>query len=114
MGVFASLPWVALFCMVFVAGEIADRVLRSTGSVWHARVPAAIAGFIISAGALILAAATPNIPLMVLLLCISLGAIGLTQVSIWSSCRDIGGAGYWRRNGLGQLPRQLLRLCSGP
>lgn len=92
MGVFASLPWVALFCMVFIAGGIADRVLRSTGSVWHARVPAAIAGFIISAGALILAAATPNIPLMVLLLCISLGAIGLTQVSIWSSCQDIGGA----------------------
>ncbi len=92
MGIFASLPWVALFCMVFIAGGIADRRLHATGSAWHARVPAAIAGFVISAGALILAAETPNIPLMVALLCISLGAIGLTQVSIWSSCQDIGGA----------------------
>lgn len=92
MGIFASLPWVALFCMVFIAGGIADRVLRATGSLWHARVPAAVAGFIVSAGALILAAATANVPLMVALLCVSLGAIGLTQVSIWSSCQDLGGA----------------------
>ncbi len=26
MGIFASLPWVALFCMVFIAGGIADRL----------------------------------------------------------------------------------------
>ena len=92
MGIFAALPWVALFCMVLIAGGLADRRLHATGSVWHARVPAAIAGFIISAAALILAAETPNIPLMIALLCLSLGAIGLTQVSIWSSCQDLGGA----------------------
>ncbi len=92
MGIYASLPWVALFCMVFLAGGLADRVLRATGSVWRARVPAAIAGFVISAAGLILAAETANIPLMMLLLCVSLGAIGLTQVSIWSACQDIGGA----------------------
>ena len=92
MGIFAALPWVALFCMVFIAGQLADRRLRATGSVWHARVPAAISGFIISAAALILAAETPDIPLMMVLLCLSLGAIGLTQVSIWSACQDLGGA----------------------
>jgi ACS family glucarate transporter-like MFS transporter len=92
MGIFASLPWVALFCMVFIAGALADRILRATGSVWHARVPAAIIGFVVSAGALILAAETANIPAMLALLCVSLGAIGLTQVSIWSSCQDLGGA----------------------
>jgi ACS family glucarate transporter-like MFS transporter len=92
MGIYASLPWVALFCMVFLAGGMADRILRASGSVWRARVPAAIAGFVISAVALILAAETVNIPLMVVLLCVSLGAIGLTQVSIWSACQDIGGA----------------------
>ncbi len=92
MGIFASLPWVALFCMVFISGGIADRVLQATGSPWRARVPAAIAGFVVSAGGLILAAETTNIPLMMALLCVSLGAIGLTQVSIWSSCQDIGGA----------------------
>ena len=55
MGIYASLPWVALFVMVFVAGWIADRVERMTGSVWKARVPAAIIGFVISAAALIVA-----------------------------------------------------------
>jgi len=92
MGIFASLPWVALFCMVFIAGGIADRVLRASGSVWRARVPAAIAGFAISAGAMILGAEAANVPLMMALLCLSLGAIGLTQVSIWSACQDLGGA----------------------
>ena len=92
MGIYASLPWVALFCMVFLAGGLADRVLRATGSVWRARVPAAISGFVISAAGLILAAETANIPLMVVFLCVSLGAIGLTQVSIWSACQDLGGA----------------------
>lgn len=92
MGIYASLPWVALFGMVFLAGGLADRVLRATRSVWAARVPAAMTGFLVSAAALILAAETANIPLMMVLLCVSLGAIGLTQVSIWSACQDIGGA----------------------
>jgi ACS family glucarate transporter-like MFS transporter len=92
MGIYASLPWVALLCTVFVAGALADRVLERSGSVWAARVPAAIAGFVISAAALIIAADTANIPLMMALLCVSLGAIGLTQVSIWSACQDLGGA----------------------
>jgi ACS family glucarate transporter-like MFS transporter len=92
MGIYASLPWIALFCMVFIAGALADRILRATRSVWRARVPAALIGFIVSAGALILAAETANIATMMALLCVSLGAIGLTQVSIWSSCQDLGGA----------------------
>lgn len=90
MGIFSSLPWVALFIMVFVAGWLADAVQRATGSVWLARVPAAMAGFIISAGALILASRAPGIGMMMTLLCISLGAIGLTQVSIWSATQDLG------------------------
>ncbi len=92
MGIYASLPWVALFAMVFVAGGVADRALRAGGSVWRARVPAALAGFVISAAGLILAAESANLPLMMALLCVSLGAIGLTQVSIWSACQDLGGA----------------------
>jgi ACS family glucarate transporter-like MFS transporter len=90
MGIYASLPWVALFVMVFVAGALADAIERATGSVWMARVPAAMAGFVISAAALILASRTPNVALMMTLLCVSLGAIGLTQVSIWSATQDLG------------------------
>jgi ACS family glucarate transporter-like MFS transporter len=92
MGVYASLPWVALFVMVFVAGWVADGILRVTGSVWQARVPAAMLGFVVSAGALIAASRAPDIVVMMVLLCVSLGAIGLTQVSIWSATQDLGGS----------------------
>jgi ACS family glucarate transporter-like MFS transporter len=90
MGVYASLPWVALFVMVFVAGWIADAVQRATGSVWKARVPAAILGFVVSAAALIVASRAPDLVTMMALLCVSLGAIGLVQVSIWSATQDLG------------------------
>ena len=92
MGIYASLPWVALFAMVFVTGALADRILRRTGSVWAARVPVAVAGFAVSAVALIAASRAPQVWLMMLLLCISLGAVGLTQVSIWSATQDLGRA----------------------
>jgi ACS family glucarate transporter-like MFS transporter len=90
MGFYASLPWVALFIMVFVTGALSDRILRVTRSVWAARVPVAMAGFAISALALIAASRASQIWLMMLLLCISLGAVGLTQVSIWSATQDLG------------------------
>jgi ACS family glucarate transporter-like MFS transporter len=61
MGIYASMPWVALFVMVFVTGALSDRILRRTGSVWAARLPVAIAGFAISALALIAASRTPQI-----------------------------------------------------
>jgi ACS family glucarate transporter-like MFS transporter len=76
--------------MVFVAGRVADLIERRTGSIWHARVPAAMIGFVVSAGALIAASRTADVPLMMGLLCVSLGAIGLTQVSIWSATQDLG------------------------
>jgi ACS family glucarate transporter-like MFS transporter len=90
MGVYASLPWVAMFVVVFAGGAFADRVLVRTGSVWAARVPAAVAGFLIGAGALILASQAASVPLMVALLCVSLGGIGLTQVSIWPATQELG------------------------
>ena len=90
MGIYASLPWVSLFVMVFVAGWIADRVLRATGSIWAARVPAAMVGFVVSAVALIFASRAPDLVVMMCLLCVSLGAIGLAQVSIWSATQDLG------------------------
>ncbi len=92
MGVYASLPWVSLFAMVFVTGALSDRILHRTNSVWAARVPVAMAGFVISALALIAASRAPQVWLMMSLLCVSLGAIGLTQVSIWSATQDLGRA----------------------
>lgn len=89
MGFAASLPYVALFVMVFVTGQLADRVYQRTGSIWAARVPIAIAGFLISAGFLIIASRIANPVLMIIALMISLGGIGLTQVSIWSATQDL-------------------------
>ncbi len=92
MGLYASLPWVSLFVMVFATGALSDRILQRTGSVWAARVPVAMAGFVISALALIAASRAPQVWLMMTLLCVSLGAVGLTQVSIWSATQDLGRA----------------------
>jgi ACS family glucarate transporter-like MFS transporter len=90
MGIYASLPWVAMFCSVFAMGALADLILRRTGSVWATRVPTAIGGFVVSAIAFMLAAHAPGVPLMMVLLCISLAAIGVTQVSIWPATQDLG------------------------
>ena len=92
MGLYASLPWVSLFVMVFVTGAVSDHILRHTGSVWAARVPLAVIGFVVSALALIAASRAPQVWLMMMLLCVSLGAVGLTQVSIWSATQDLGRA----------------------
>ena len=90
MGIYASLPWVAMFISVFATGALADVILRRTGSVWATRVPLAMAGFVVSAIALMLAARTPGVPLMMALLCVSLASVGVTQVSIWPSTQDLG------------------------
>jgi ACS family glucarate transporter-like MFS transporter len=92
MGIYASLPWVAMFASVFLTGALSDSILRRSGSVWTARVPLAMAGFVVSAVALIVAALTPQIVPMMALLCLSLGAVGVTQVCIWPSTQDLGGA----------------------
>ncbi len=89
MGFASSLPWVALFVMVFVTGALADSVYRRTGSKWASRVPFAMAGFIISALFLILGSRATSPVLLIIFLMISLGAIGLTQVSIWSATQDL-------------------------
>ncbi len=91
MGIYASLPWVAMFAAVFLTGALGDAILRRSGSIWAARVPLAMGGFVIGALALILAALTREIVPMMALLCVSLGAVGVTQVSIWPSTQDLGG-----------------------
>ena len=89
MGFAASLPWVALFVMVFVTGRLQDRTLRRTRSKWAARVPFAITGFVVAAAFLIVASRVVNPALMIVCLMVSLGAVGLTQVSIWSAVQDL-------------------------
>ncbi len=91
MGYAASLPWVALFVMVFVVGAWQDRVLARTGSKLRSRTPFAVSGFILAAAFLIIGSQIASPWLMMLCFMISLGSVGMVQVSIWPSCTDLGG-----------------------
>ncbi|MDA8205772.1 MAG: MFS transporter [Thermaerobacter sp.] len=91
MGFAASLPWVALFTMVFVTGAWQDRVFARTGSKTKSRTPFAVMGFILAAVFLIIASRVQVPWLMIVFLMGSLGAVGLVQVSIWPTCTDLGG-----------------------
>jgi MFS transporter, ACS family, glucarate transporter len=90
MGMYASLPWVAVFLAVFVAGIICDRILKKTNSVYWARTPVAMVGFIVSALALIAASRATNISSVIGLLCLSFAAVGFVQVTVWSAAQDLG------------------------
>jgi ACS family glucarate transporter-like MFS transporter len=90
LGFFSSLPWMILLLVVFAASAIADRVFRRTGSLWLARVPAAVAGYLIAALCLWLASqATATAPALALL-ALGLGGMGFVQASTWVTMQDVG------------------------
>jgi ACS family glucarate transporter-like MFS transporter len=88
----ATLPYIALFIMVFVAGKLQDVVYQRTGSVFLARVPFAVVGFLLSSSLLIAASLVTDAGILIVCLTLSLGALGLVSVSIWSSCANMGGS----------------------
>lgn len=90
MGIYASLPWVAVFIAVFAAGNLCDRILKRTNSVYWARTPVAMGGFVISALALVAAARAADIGVVIGLLCLSFAAVGFAQVAVWSAAQDLG------------------------
>lgn len=90
MGFYASLPWVAVFLAVFVAGFVCDRILKKTNSVYWARTPVAMVGFVVSAIALIGASRATDIASVISLLCLSFAAVGFVQVTVWSAAQDLG------------------------
>lgn len=92
MGIYASLPWVAVFIAVFLAGKVSDNILKRTGSVYWARTPIAMIGFIVSAAALIGASRAATMPVVIALLCLSFAAVGFVQVVVWSAAQDLGKA----------------------
>lgn len=91
-GLYAALPWVAVFAAVFVAGTFSDWLLRKTGSTWWARTPVAMTGFLVSALALMAAARADSIAVVIGLLCLSFAAVGFVQVVVWSATQDLGPA----------------------
>jgi len=89
MGFAASLPWIAVFVAVFAAGIVCDKILKRTQSVWAARVPVAMAGFLVSAVTLCLASFAVNIAAVIGFLCLSFAAVGFVQVVVWSATQDL-------------------------
>jgi ACS family glucarate transporter-like MFS transporter len=77
-----------MFVMVFTTGAVTDRLLRATNSLWATRVPLAVGGFIVAALFLVIAARASGPWTTVALLCVSLGAVGVVWVEIWSACQD--------------------------
>lgn len=87
MGFLAALPWGAMMLTVFVASVLNDRLFVT----WSQRTKVAIGGFIVAAAALAVGALTPDNAWMLVLLCVSLGAVGVVQVQVWAGCQDLGG-----------------------
>lgn len=92
MGVYASLPWIAVFLAVCVSGYVCDRVLKRTGSVYWARTPMAMGGFVVGGLALVAASLATKMFAVISLLCLSFAAVGFVQVVVWSATQDLGRA----------------------
>jgi ACS family glucarate transporter-like MFS transporter len=75
---------------VFAAGIVCDKILKRSQSVWAARVPVAMAGFLVSAVTLCLASVAVNIAAVIGFLCLSFAAAGFVQVVVWSATQDLG------------------------
>jgi ACS family glucarate transporter-like MFS transporter len=92
LGIFSSLPWMILLLVVFAASVIEDAVLKRTKSVWLARVPPAMFGFVIAAVGLWLTAKTSSTGTALALLAMGLGGMGFVQASTWSTIQEVGGS----------------------
>jgi MFS transporter, ACS family, glucarate transporter len=90
MGMYASLPWASVFLAVFAAGYLSDRLLKKAGTMYWARTPVAMLGFVVSAAALIGSAFASTVHATIALLCLSFAAVGFVQVAVWSATQDLG------------------------
>jgi ACS family glucarate transporter-like MFS transporter len=75
---------------VFLAGIVCDRILKRTQSIWLARAPVAMTGFVVSAITLIAASRATTMPFVIAFLCLSFAAVGFVQVVVWSAAQDLG------------------------
>jgi ACS family glucarate transporter-like MFS transporter len=91
LGIFSSLPWMILLLVVLGASIAEDNILKRTASIWLARVPAAILGFLIAGAGLWLTAHTTSTGMALALLALGLGGMGFVQASTWSTIQEVGG-----------------------
>jgi len=114
MGVNASLPWGGAVRHGVRAGWAGGRRPAGDGLVWMARCRPRWSASSSAAAALIAASRAADVVAMMALLCVSLGAIGLVQVSIWSACQTWDAAPpAWSRAGRTAGATRRLRRPGG-
>ncbi len=122
MGWVFGLPWFCLYLSVLASGTLADLVLSRSGSVWLARTLPGALGSALGGIALEAAALAPGTAATVAALCISLAAVGVCQVSIWSTVQGLtaehagilsGWTGFWGNLGGGIAPIGIAYALRG-
>lgn len=93
MGIWASFPWIALMAMVFVAGFISDRIANGSHSErqYTMRTITAMAGIAVTSLGLYIAAHTASAGMNIFWMSVSLGALGFSMSSSWSTVISLGG-----------------------
>ena len=90
MGFAVSYPWIAILLTTFFGGRLSDMLVSKGYSKFKARTIPAIIGLIVSGISFYMAgnAITPNESIVWLI--ISLGFLGFTYISGYTSCQDLG------------------------
>lgn len=93
MGIWASFPWIALMAMVFVAGFISDKIANGKHSErqYSMRTFTAMAGVAVTSIGLYIASQTPSAEANIFWMSVSLGALGFSMSSSWSTVISLGG-----------------------
>lgn len=89
-GFATSLPWLTALCATPIGGLLSDRLTVRYGEVQSARILIMV-GYSISGILLLVAAAVHGRLLAVLALCISLGALYMSESSFWTTATSIAG-----------------------
>lgn len=92
MGWLVGMPSVFLWGAAFVAGPISDGLLRTTGSVWAARVPLGCLGCVVAGLATGATDWFQGVGPMTVCLCLSFVGVGFAQVALWSVVQDLSGS----------------------
>lgn len=92
LGFLSGVPWMGMVGGVILMGAVQDFIYKKTRSVLYTRVPLAIAGLCLAGGGMYSAGTTEELSGVIFFLTVSMFGIGTTQVSVWASCQDLGGA----------------------
>ncbi len=116
-GYASLLPWLAMFAMTNVGGQLADRLLARGFSVTFVRKLMQSIGFFGAAGAMVAIGQVHTVPLAIGLMCVALGLGSFALAGFGSNHLDIGpryaGALMGLSNTAGTLPGVIGVAATG-